>query len=104
MDPRTFMPNRPTNPLLQLVYLVAGGVLLIGAVLMGAVVLAFVFGLVLIFAVVFWLRLWWLRRRFVRGGGGTLGRQTAESSQRTGEVIEVEYTVVDERDPPSGRN
>lgn len=97
------MLSRPTNPLLQLVYLVAGGVLLIGAVLMGAVILAFVFGLALIFAIVFWARFWWLRQRHARGGRPPARSKAAESSpQHSGEFIEVEYTVVDERDPPNG--
>jgi hypothetical protein len=87
-------PGMPQNPFLQVVYFLVGGLLVIGAVLMGAVILAFVLGLVLIFGIVFWIRLWWLRRKLRRAG---FGEQPGPGAQ-TGKTIEVEYTVVEERE------
>jgi len=90
-----FTPGTPQNPFVQVLYFLVGGLLLIGAVLMGAVILAFVFGFVLIFGIVFWIRLWWLRRKFERSGDdGGQGQ-----GPRSGKTIEVEYTVVEEREP-----
>ena len=95
------MLERPTNPLLQAVYLVVGALLLIGALVMGAVILAFVLGFVLVFGVVFWIRLWWLRRKLMRGSGAANRR--VDRAQE-GDLIEVEYTVVEERDPRDARD
>jgi uncharacterized iron-regulated membrane protein len=78
------------NPVVQVLSLLAFGVVLIGAVVMGAVILAFVFGLAVIAAVVFSVRLWWLRRKLARGGA-------AQSESPQGRLIRAEYTVVTER-------
>lgn len=98
MHGRYFTLGTSTNPVVQMLYLLLGGVLLIGAVLMGAVILAFVFGLALVFGVVVWLRVWWLRRKMRKARSGGSGRGTG-SAASSGSVIEVEYTVVDERKP-----
>ena len=82
------------NPLLQLAGLVVGAVVTVGAILLGAVVLAFILGIAVIAGLIFYIRLWWLRRQLQRrrsrpqgrGGGGP-----------TGDIVEVEYTVVEER-------
>jgi hypothetical protein len=103
MNGRIFMLNGPTNPLLQLVYLVVGGIVLIGAVLMGAVILAFVFGFALIVGLFVWARLWWLRRTMARRAGSASSVPGGPAGE-TGDFIEVEYTVVEERDPPENRN
>ena len=95
------MLERPTNPLLQAVYLVVGALLLIGALVMGAVILAFVLGFALVFGIVFWIRLWWLRRKLMRGSGAAARR--VDRAQE-GDLIEVEYTVVEERDPRDARD
>ena len=84
-----------TNPFMQIGYLLVGGVLLIGALFMGALLLAFVLGFALVFGVVFWVRLWWLRRKMLKQAAHAGGRPEAGS----GDIIEVEYRVVDERDP-----
>ena len=76
---------------MQVLSLLAFGVVLIGVVLMGAVILAFVFGLAVIAAVGFSLRLWWLRRRLGRRRHDVVDAETA------GRFIEAEYTVVKER-------
>lgn len=89
---RAYLLKASGNPIVQVLSLVAFGVILIGAVLMGAILLAAVFGLAVIAAAVFSVRLWWLRRK--------LGRRDAESLRATrgGELIEAEYIVVTERD------
>jgi hypothetical protein len=104
MNGRIFMLKGPTNPLLQLVYFVVGGIVLIGAVLMGAVILAFVFGFALVAGLVIWIRLWFLRRAMAKRAGGASGAPGGRPPGQTGDFIEVEYTVVDERDPPEKRN
>jgi uncharacterized iron-regulated membrane protein len=79
------------NPVVQVLSLLAFGVVLIGVVLMGAVILAFVFGLAVIAAIGFSLRVWWLRRRLGRR------RQDAVGATSPGRLIQAEYTVVEER-------
>lgn len=91
MPPRSYNLNLPSNPFLQALYFVLGGVLLIGAVLMGAILLAVGLGVAIVLAIVIYARVWWLSRRQGKSPGRTTGR--------TSEVLEVEYTVVDERDP-----
>src|SRR5690606_8344148 len=78
------------NPVVQVVSLLAFGVVLIGVVLMGAVILAFVFGLAVIAAIGFSLRVWWLQRKVGR-------RRPHVVDDSAGRLIEAEYTVVKER-------
>lgn len=102
MAPRVTLAGPPVNPFLQVLYLIVGVVLLVGAIFMGAIVLAAVFGLALIFGIVFWIRLWWLRRKFrraARASGIDPGTFGAGQSGRDGggvEITGVEYTVVRE--------
>jgi small-conductance mechanosensitive channel len=95
----------PSNPLLQVVYFLVGGVVLIGALVMGAVVLSLVFGLALIAGVVIWIRIWWIRRKILKAAARTGADRGAEGATgaSAGRVIEVEYTVVDERPNPRDR-
>jgi small-conductance mechanosensitive channel len=88
-------PGKPTNPLLQGLYLVVGGLLLIGTVLMGAVILAIVLSAALVLGIAFWARWWWLKRMLAR----TNGPRNADGQPHSGEVIDVEYTVVEQPDP-----
>lgn len=92
MAPRGYTPYTPTNPLLQVVYFIVGGIILIGAVLMGAVILAIALGVAIILGLVVFVRVWWLRRKLGRGG---------TAAETDSEVYEVEYTVIDERDERS---
>lgn len=86
------------NPVVQILSLLGLGVLMIGAVVLGAIILAFVLGFAVIAAAVFYVRLWWLRRKFMRRGG------QAAQNPTTRDTIEVEYTVVEERDPRDRRD
>ena len=81
----------PDNPLLQFVALVVAAVMAVGAVFLGAILLSLFLGLALIVGVVLYIRLWWLRRKM---GGRSEGRRA-----RSGDFVEVEYTVVEERSP-----
>jgi hypothetical protein len=89
MPPRTYTIRGPRNPILQVVYFIIGGLLLIGAVLMGAVILSVALGLAVILGLVIYARVWWLRRKL---------RQSGRSAEAGADVLEVEYTVVEERD------
>lgn len=96
MDPRFYTLKLPGNPVLQVLSLLAAGVVMIAAVVLGAVLLTFVFGVAVVVGAVLVVRLWWLRRKLQRSGG----RRDGGSPQ----VIEVEYSVVDEREPDHRRD
>ena len=81
----------PENPLLQFVALVVAAVMAVGAVFLGAILLSLFLGLALIAGIVLYIRLWWLRRG--------LSKRTERQPTRSGEVVEVEYTVIEERSP-----
>ncbi len=99
------MPQRghnfrmPSHPLLQLVYVVIGGIVLIGALLMGAVLLAIALGLGLIIGVFALLRSVWLGR----GRSRPPRSRPAQARPDAGKLLEAEYRVVAERDERDGR-
>lgn len=99
MPPRIYTISPPTNPVLQVLYFLVGGLLLIGAVLIGAVILAIALGLALIVGLVVYARVWWLKRKFARSGSTGAGRRPGSGEQ----TLEVEYTVIRERDDPDDR-
>ena len=82
------------NPLLQLAGLIVGAIVTVGAILLGAVVLAFIVGFAVIAGLVLYIRLWWMRRQLRQRRSGPRGRGGGEPP---GEIVEVEYTVVEER-------
>ena len=86
----------PENPLLQFIALVAAAIVAIGAVLLGAILLSLFLGLAVIAGLVLYVRLWWLRR--------SLGKRREERGMRSGDIVEVEYTVIDERSPSNERS
>lgn len=100
MAQRGFQFNPPTNPILQVLYFVVGGIVLIGAILMSAFVLAIALGVAIIIGIVVYVRVWWLRRKF-RAAAGKMADSSAASD---GDVLEVEYTVVEERDVRDDRS
>lgn len=102
MNRRIHLLNMPKNPIAQALSLLFFGIVLIGAVLMGAIVLAVAIALAAIFAVVFWIRMWWLTRKMRRRTRGGSSRERSEQSSDS-EFIEVEYTVVGERDERRSR-
>jgi hypothetical protein len=85
------------NPLVQALWMLVGGVLLVGAIVMGAVVLAVLLALGAVAVAVFAIRVWWLRRTLERSGAFDAAGRDAQAppAQR---LIEAEYTVVAERD------
>lgn len=100
MNQRIFLMRPPANPVLQVLYFALGGVLLVAALLMGAVILSIALGVAFIVGLVVWARIWWLRRNMSRGAysGASGTGPTRPNAGRSTEVIDVEYTVVDERD------
>jgi len=80
-----------TNPILQIVGLIVGALLTVGAILVGAAVLSLIVGLAVVGGLVLFVRVWWLRRRMERAGG------SAAREPPAGEIVGVEYTIVKER-------
>jgi uncharacterized protein (DUF58 family) len=95
MPQRLYTIKPPTNPILQALYFLVAAVLLIGAIIMGAFILAVVLALAFVFAIVIYIRVWWLKRKLARSGGSPSAGPKQPVDK---EVIEVEYTVVNERD------
>ena len=91
MQYRLHRARIPENPLLQFLALVVAAVVAVGAVFLGAILLSLFLGLALIVGVVLYIRLWWLRRKMT-------ARSEARRAQ-SGDFVEVEYTVVEERSP-----
>ena len=58
---------------------------------LGAVLFVILLGAVAVLGAVIAVRLWWQRRR-LKGTGAT-------STENRGDIIEVEYRVIDDRDP-----
>jgi len=105
MSPRILIMRPPTNPFLQALYFVVGGVLLVGAILMSAVLLSIVLGVALIVGLVVFVRVWWLRRKLARGSGNaSFERDTDGRRHAATEIIDVEYTVVERRDDAARRD
>jgi hypothetical protein len=94
MPPRAFTLRTPSHPLVQAVYCVVGGIVLIGAMLMGAVILSIALGVGLILGAAVLARSWWLGRK------ASPGRPRRPAA---GALLEAEYTVLDERDERDSR-
>jgi len=99
MSPRGYKFRLPSHPLLQVVYVLLGGIVLIGALFMGAVLLTVALILGLIIGVVALLRAWWLGRGRPRPARG----RPAQDGQAAGKLLDAEYSVVAERDERDGR-
>jgi len=84
------------NPLVQIAAVVVAVLVTVGAVFLGAIILSFFVGLAILAWLGLTIRLWWLRQRMRRG-------ETGRSAQG-GEILEVEYTVVEERTVESSRH
>ena len=93
MRPRYYRIRPPTNPILQVFALIGAAILAVGAIFIGAIFLSLFLGLAVIAGLVLYIRLWWLRHK--------AGKATAGGQPRSGEYVEVEYTVVRERSATS---
>ncbi|HEX5047621.1 MAG TPA: hypothetical protein VFX89_10910 [Gammaproteobacteria bacterium] len=103
MSTRQFTFRTSGNPLVQALWMVVGIALLVAAVIMGALVVTVLLAVGVVAAAVFAVRVWWLRRKLEREGAfgaspGPSGEGAAERHEP--QLIEAEYTVVSERDPP----
>jgi hypothetical protein len=96
MPPRIYTIRPPGNPILQVLYFLAGGILLIGAVILGAFVLAIVLGFAVVAGLIIYARVWWLSRKLAKERGASRAARGGSSSGS--ELLEAEYTVVSERD------
>jgi len=95
MQERLYRIRQPSNPILQFFALVAAALIAVGAILLGAIVFTFFLGLAVIGGLVLYIRLWWLRRR-----SANISRTTRS---RSGDIVEVEYTVVRQRSMSNGK-
>ena len=89
----------PSHPLLRALYVLIGGIVLIGAAFMGAVLLAVALGVGLILGLIALLRVWWLGR----GRSQPARRRAAQEQPGAGHLLDAEYSVVAERDERDGR-
>ena len=80
----------PMNPLARLLAGVLAVLALVGAFFFGLFILVFAVGLGLIAWLALWIRMWWL--------GRNRPADTPRSDDRSGDVIDAEYTVVSRRD------
>ncbi len=95
-----YNPQLSRNPLVQIAAVVVAAFMVIGAVFLGAIVLSFFVGFAILAWIILAIRVWWLRRsvrRGVRRGGSGRGPDR-------GEIVEVEYTVVEERSVDESRH
>ncbi len=91
-----YNPQLSRNPLVQIAAVVVAAFIVIGAVFLGAIVLSFFVGFAILAWIVLAVRVWWLRRSVRRGGSGR--------GPDRGEIVEVEYTVVEERSVDESRH
>ena len=82
----------PSNPLVRIAFFIVAVIMLIGAVFLGAVVLSLIVGLGALAWLVISVRLWWMRRQFRSRRSDSNVEQS-----KPGEIIGVEYTVIEER-------
>ena len=85
------------NPVFQAIGLIIGAVIAVAAVLVGAVLLSFIVGVVVLMGLLMYARIWWARRRF---------KKTSSSSDdgTPTDIVNVEYTVVKERNMDNQRH
>jgi uncharacterized protein (DUF58 family) len=91
-----YNPQYSRNPLVQIAVAVVAAFIVIGAVFLGAIVLSFFVGFAILAWVMLTVRVWWLRRSVRRGDSGR--------GPDRGEIVEVEYTVVEERSVDESRH
>jgi len=82
----------PPNPLVRIAFFVVALIMVIGAVFLGAVLLSLIVGIGILAWLVISVRVWWLRRRF-----RSRRADSNESQSEPGEIVGVEYTVIEER-------
>ena len=91
-----YNPQLSRNPLVQIAAVVVAAFIVIGAVFLGAIVLSFFVGFAILVWLVLTIRFWWLRRRM-------RWSETSHGTRR-GEIVGVEYTVVEERSVEDDRH
>ena len=88
----------PQGPLARIIASIIAVFVLIGAVMLGMVALLVIAGLALVVGIAIWLRLAWIKRR-LRKRGVNLHNE-ATNQDRSGHVIDAEYTIVETPDSP----
>jgi Flp pilus assembly protein TadB len=85
----------PSNPLSKLIAAVIAVLALMGSFILGFAVLLVVAGIGLLLAIAIWVRVFMIKRRLKKQG--VHFEDMSRPVQRTGDVIEAEYTVISER-------
>ena len=86
----------PQNPLTRIIAAIIAVFVLVGSFMIGMVALVVVAAVGAILAIGIWLRIAWIKRRMKKEGVNF--DQTVDMSQKTGQVIDAEYTVISETD------
>ncbi|MGI9259289.1 MAG: hypothetical protein ACR2QQ_10665 [Gammaproteobacteria bacterium] len=101
MNQGAYRQNLPQNPIVKVFAMIVAALFAVGAIFLGAVVIFFLVGFALLVWILFSVRLWWMRRQ-MRGRGGHAQTRTRTRTEREGgDIVEVEYRVVEERSPES---
>jgi membrane protein implicated in regulation of membrane protease activity len=85
------------NPIANALVVIVGALAIAASVVLGFFALMVLAALVLVFAALIGIRVWWFRRKFRKA------RRSAEPDDRTQNVIEGEFRVVNvekRKDPP----
>ena len=91
----------PQGPLTRIIAAIIAALMLVGAFMIGMVALLFIAGAGLIAGLAIWLRVIWIKRQLRKNGVNLdAGRNpsAANPANKTGHVIEAEYTVISERE------
>ncbi len=81
----------PMNPISRLLASLVAALSLLGFFFFGLIVVGILLAALLVFGLVFWVRAWWLGRNPVAN------MVPPGPAQSQGQVIEAEYTVVNQR-------
>jgi len=95
--------RQPQSLLGRIVALVVAGLVLVGSLFIGVFLFVAFFAFFALAALVIYGRMWWLKRQYAANGGaagyGGSAYQNADRNQgrSSGDVLDAEYTVVDEQ-------
>jgi len=92
------LPGQPPSLLGRIIAVVFGLAVLAATFVVGAFVLTVFVGLLIIGGIAVYARVWWLKRKFA--AGETSFTDAGPQNTAEGQVLDAEYTVVEERRRP----